>query len=127
MQKACRLLSVAQSDYYAWRSRLPSARAVRHAWLTEQVRAVHVASRGTYGSRKVYAELTLGLGLQVGHNQVEMLVARTAIRGVPGSRRPRARHKTPTAGDLVEPMFARESPNRLWIIDIVRREALFDR
>ncbi len=23
--------------------------AVRHAWLTEQIRAVHTASRGTYG------------------------------------------------------------------------------
>ena len=29
-------------------------------WLTEQIRAVHLASRGTYGSRRVHAELTLG-------------------------------------------------------------------
>lgn len=65
---AWRLLSVAQSGYYAWRSRPPSARAVRHAWLTEQVQAVHTASRGTYRIRRVHAELTLGLGLQVGHN-----------------------------------------------------------
>ncbi len=47
VQVACRLLSVAQSGYYAWRSRPPSARAVRHAWLTDQIRAVHNASRGT--------------------------------------------------------------------------------
>jgi putative transposase len=59
---ACRLLSVAESGYYEWRRRPPSARAVRHAWLTEQIRAVHVASRGTYGIRRVHAELTLGLG-----------------------------------------------------------------
>jgi putative transposase len=72
VQKACRLLSVAESGYYEWRSRPPSARTVRHAWLTEQIRAVHTASRGTYGARRVYAELTLGLGLQVGHNQVEL-------------------------------------------------------
>jgi putative transposase len=44
---ACRLLSVAQSGYYEWRRRPPSARAVRYAWLTEQIRAVHTASRGT--------------------------------------------------------------------------------
>ena len=47
VQMACRLLSVAQSGYYEWRRRPPSARTVRHAWLTEQIEAVHTASRGT--------------------------------------------------------------------------------
>ena len=120
MQLACRLLSVAESGYYEWRSRPPSARAVRHAWLTEQIRAVHSASRGTYGARRVHAELTLGLGLQVGHNQVELLMARAAIKGLPGTRRPRPRHETPTAADLVERMFTREAPNRLWVTDITK-------
>lgn len=66
MQTACRLLSVAESGYYGWRSRPPSARAVRQAWLTEQIRTVHSASRGTYGVMRVHAELTLGLGLMRG-------------------------------------------------------------
>ena len=88
MQMTCRLLSVAQSGYYAWRRRPPSARAVRHAWLTEQIEAVHTASRGTYGIRRVHAELDPGLGLQVGHNQVELLMARAGIKGLPGNRRP---------------------------------------
>lgn len=118
MQTACRLLSVAQSGYYAWRSRPPSAQEVRHAWLTEQIKAVHTASRGTYGIRRVHAELTLGLGLQVGHNQVELLMARADIKGLPGTRRPRPRHETPTATDLVERMFTREAPNRLWVNEI---------
>jgi putative transposase len=118
VQKACRLLAVAESGYYEWRCRPPSARAVRHVWLTDQIRAVHTASRGTYGSKRIHAELTLGLGLQVGHGQVEMLMARAAIKGLPGNRRPRARHETPTASDLVERMFTREAPNRLWVTDI---------
>ena len=59
-------------------------------FLTEQIRAVHTASRGTYGARRVHAELTLGLGLAVGHGQVEMLMARAAIKELPGTRRPRA-------------------------------------
>ncbi|QNJ92556.1 IS3 family transposase [Mycolicibacterium fluoranthenivorans] len=118
MQVAHRLLAVTDSGYYAWRSRAPSPRALRHAWLTDQIRVVHTASRGTYGARRVHAELTLGLGLQVGHNQVEMLMARSTIKGLPGTRRPRPRHETPTASDLVERMFTRESPNRLWVTDI---------
>jgi putative transposase len=118
VQLACRLLAVAESGYYEWRSRPPSQRAIRHTWLTEQIRAVHTASRGTYGARRVHAELTLGLGLQVGHNQVEMLMARAAIKGLPGTRRSRPRHETPTATDLVERMFTRTQPNRLWVTDI---------
>jgi putative transposase len=118
VQLACRLLVVAESGYYEWRSRQPSQRAIRHVWLTEQIRAVHAASRGTYGARRVHAELTLGLGLQVGHNQVEVLMARAAIKGLPGTRRPRPRRETPTAADLVERMFTRTQPNRLWVTDI---------
>lgn len=79
---------------------------------------MHTASRGTYGALRVYVELTLGLGLQVGHHQVELLMARAAIKGLPGNRRSRPRHETPTATDLVERMFTREAPNRLWVTDI---------
>jgi putative transposase len=118
VQVACRLLEVTESGYYAWRARPPSARAVRHAWLTEQIRAVHTASRGTYGARRVHAELALGLRLQVGNNQVEMLMARATVKGLPGNRRPRSRHETPTATDLVERTFTRAAPNQLWVTDI---------
>jgi putative transposase len=78
VQLACRLLEVAESGFYEWRSRPPSQRAIRHTWLTDQIRAVHAASRGTYGARRVDAELTLCLGVTVGHNQVELLMARVA-------------------------------------------------
>ncbi|MFI6663011.1 IS3 family transposase [Streptomyces sp. NPDC050523] len=62
VERACRVLYVAESGYYAWRDRPPSARAVRHAWLTEAILGIHAASRGTYGFRRVHAELALGLG-----------------------------------------------------------------
>ena len=39
-----------------------TVRTVRHVWLmTDQIQAVHLASRGIYGSRRIHAELTLGL------------------------------------------------------------------
>ncbi|MBQ1053152.1 IS3 family transposase [Micromonospora sp. C51] len=114
----CRVLVVSASGYYAWRNRPPSQRALRHAWLTEQIRAVHVASRGTYGSRRVHAELRMGRGLVVGYHAVEMLMRRAGIHGLPGSRRPRPKHQTPTASDLVNRDFARSSPNQLWVTDI---------
>jgi putative transposase len=50
VQLACRVLGIAESGYYEWRSRPPSARSL------------HQASFGNYGSRRVRAELRLGVG-----------------------------------------------------------------
>ncbi|GAA3590286.1 hypothetical protein GCM10022198_12740 [Klugiella xanthotipulae] len=76
VQKACRLLGVSESGYYAWKTRAPSKRQIRHAWLLDQIRAVHEGTRGVYGARRVWAELTMGLGLQVGRSQVELVMSR---------------------------------------------------
>jgi transposase-like protein len=83
VQLTCRLLGVAESGYYEWRDRPASARALRHQHLTETIRAVHAASRGTYGSRRVTAELVLGRGISVGHGQVELLMRRAGCTGCP--------------------------------------------
>jgi len=82
---ACRVLDVSWSGFYAWRDRPPSPRAVRHAWLADVIREVHVASYGSYGARRVYAELTLGRGIEVGHNAVTMLMQRAGIAGRNGA------------------------------------------
>nr|WP_243657717.1 IS3 family transposase [Parafrankia sp. BMG5.11] len=109
-QKATRVLGVSESGYCFWRDRPPSARAVRHAWLTEQIEAVHTMSNGVYGARRAHAELTLGLGISVGHGAVELLMRNAGLKGLPGNRRRRPRHQTPTAGDLVDRRFTRERP-----------------
>jgi hypothetical protein len=38
----------------------------------------------------VHAELTLGLGITVGHGAIEMPMRRAGIKGLPGNRRPPA-------------------------------------
>ncbi|KAA9374844.1 transposase [Microbispora cellulosiformans] len=89
VQVCCHVMGVSESGYYAWRSRPPSPRSVRHAWLTEVIREAHAASRGVYGARRVHAELILGRGIAVGHGQVTMLMHRAGIKGLPGNRRRR--------------------------------------
>src|SRR3954453_1879905 len=88
VQAATRILGVSESGYYFWPDRPPSIRAVRHAWLSEKIEAVHTVSKGVYGARRVHADLTLGLGIQVGHNAVELLMRRAGLKGVPGNRAP---------------------------------------
>jgi putative transposase len=118
VQVACRVLGVSESGYYAWRKRPCSPRAIRHAWLTDRIRAVHAASRGTYGARRVQAELVLGEGIAVGHQAVERLMRVAGIRGLSG--RPRYRKSAPQAAatDRVGRQFAREAPDQLWVTDI---------
>ena len=118
IQVACRVLEVSESGFYAFRSRSPSPRAIRHAWLTDVITQVHLESRGTYGALRVHAELVLGQGITVGHNAVAMLMRRAGLAGLPGARRPRSKHQTPTVGDLVEREFARAEPDQLWVTDI---------
>lgn len=118
VEVACRVLAVSVSGFYAQRNRPPSERAVRHAWLTDLIRQVHLDSRGTYGARRVHAELTLGHGLVVGHNAIEMLMHRAGIQGITGRPRFRRVANVATANDLVERQFRRDDPDRLWVTDI---------
>jgi hypothetical protein len=85
VEVACRVLGVSCAGYYAWRLRPPSARAVRHAWLSDVIREVHAASYGCYGAKRVHAELVLGRSIRVGHNAVAMLMRRAGIAGRTGS------------------------------------------
>src|SRR5918912_4421824 len=118
VQLACRVLGVSESGYYAWRKRAPSARAIRHAWLTDLIREVHLASRGTYGARRVHAELVLGRGILVGHQAIELLMHRAGIKGLTGrSRYHRAPHLA-SAAELVKRDFLRSQPDQLWVTDI---------
>ena len=118
VEVACRVLSVSWAGFYAWRSRAPSARSVRHAWLTDVIREVHAASYGNYGARRVHAELVLGRGIRVGHNAVAMLMQRACIAGRSGARKRWGLSGAATADDLVDRMFVRERPNQLWVTDI---------
>ena len=118
VQTSCRILEVSESGFYEWRNRPPSERSLRHAWLTQLITEVHTASHGTYGARRIHAELTLGHGIAVGHGCIELLMRAAGVKGLPGNKRARSKHQTPTASDLVDRKFTRDEPNKLWVTDI---------
>jgi len=118
IEVACRVLGVSPSGYYAWRDRPPSSRAVRHAWLTDVIAQVHAASRGTYGARRVHAELTLGRGVRVGKEAIERLMRRAGLQGLSGRPLYRRVPNVATADDRVQRQFQRTERDQLWVTDI---------
>jgi len=50
--------------------------------LLKQIRQIHHESRGTYGSPRVHAELTIGLGLPVNLKRVARLMREAGIQGL---------------------------------------------
>jgi transposase InsO family protein len=74
---------------------------------------------GTCGSLRVTAELRYRRGVHVGHNQVELLMKRLGIHGLPKRRLPRsAKLGKANSLDLVRRRFSTDAPDRLWMTDI---------
>jgi len=114
----CRILGVSKPGYYRYRSRATSQTQLRRQWLTGLIREVHVASRGTYGYRRVHAELTMAMDVTVSSRLVFTLMHNAGIYGLPGPARVKRLRGVVTAGDLVNRKFHRVRPNELWVTDI---------
>jgi len=116
----CKTLGVSRSGFYAWRERMPSARSLADTKLTARIKAIHEASKETYGAPRIHAEL-IDEGIQVGRKRVERLMKAKGIVGV--SRRKGARttfrdDRVRPACDLVDRNFYADAPDVLWVADI---------
>jgi transposase InsO family protein len=118
-KRVCRLLRVAPSGFFRWRSQPPSDRAIRRAWLTDVILAIHERSRRTYGWRRIRAELADAYDQQVNKKLIRAIMAEQGISGLPKRRtgKPNPVHRATTA-DLVNRDFHRDGPNQLWMTDI---------
>lgn len=116
----CRVLEVSRSGFHAWERRAPSDRALADAWLTKKIRTAHTESLGTYGERRIHAELREAHDIRVGRKRVQRLMADAGIRGAGRLRRPRTTVSVPgvvPAEDLVDRDFNPDAPNLLWSAD----------
>jgi putative transposase len=116
----CRMVDVAPSGFYYWRSKPPSIRELRHEQLGGLIADIHHVSRGTYGYRRVAAELRFGHEIIANHKAVAALMRRLGLHGLP-TRKPRRKgpqNEGSAASDLVLRQFSAEAPNRLWMTDI---------
>jgi putative transposase len=117
----CRVLGVSRAGYYGWRRRPPSSRAAADAALSATIRAIHGASRGTYGAPRVRAELADAHGVRCSRRRVARLMRGAGLAGCHRRRAVRTTRRDAAAApapDLVGRCFAAAAPDRLWTADI---------
>jgi putative transposase len=117
--RMCRWLQVSRSGYYEWLNRPASATAQRRQLLKIKIEALFDASDGTYGYRRLHAELVRG-GERVGPELVRALMRELGLIAC----QPRPWHTTTvrgepsTAPDLVGQDFTADAPGCKLVGDI---------
>jgi len=127
IEPICAVLPIAPSTYHAARTRPPSIRAIWDAELKPEILRVWEDNLSVYGADKMWDQLNKD-GIRVARCTVERLMR---DMGIQGCRRGRTRVRTTTSdetlqrpADLVERQFRAPAPNRLWVADLERHEAL---
>jgi putative transposase len=116
----CRNLDVSPAGYHAWASRKPSDRKREDEVLSTHIRAIHKASRGTYGSPRLCAELHRE-GLNPSRKRVMRLMKQEGIEGLTPRRwrsTTDSNHDLAVAPNRLERDFTAEAPDRVWVSDI---------
>jgi putative transposase len=120
VEPICRTLQVAPSTYYEFKSRLPSARAVRDAVMLPILLALFQANYSVYGVRKLWISAKRD-GHDIGRDQTARLMKALGIQGVSRRRTVRTTIRDELATrppDLVDRDFTADAPNQLWVTDL---------
>ena len=118
---------MAQSTYYAAKSRAPSQRVCRDAVLGPALVGLWKDNYSVYGARKLW-KAAHRAGHDVGRDQVARLMRAAGIEGVRRGKRVRTTKADPGAGrhpDLVKRDFTAPAPNQLWVTDLKCRRRHF--
>ena len=116
----CRVLGTSVSGYYAWLMGKPIDRQQRENILEALVRAAHMASRETYGTERLHAEL-VSSGVEITEYQVRHLRTKLGLRCKQSKRFKRTTnsdHDKSIAPNMLNQQFGVERPNQAWSSDI---------
>ena len=117
---ACRALGVSQSWFFKWHHRRPASAEQRRAEVDAAVAAAFEASKGTYGSPRIHAELRAA-GWRISEKTVAKSMARQHLAGRVKKRRKgltRPDKRKRPFGDLLKRDFTAPALNLKWCGDI---------
>ena len=120
IRQLCRALEVTRGGFYEWLKRPQSARAVQNDQLLAQVRTSFEQSDSTYGSPRVWRDVT-GWGYQAGIHRIARLMrlaglkARKARRRLPFDTGERPEYSI--APNQLDREFHADAPNKRWVAD----------
>lgn len=121
IERMCRVLGVARSGYYAWRSRPISQRADVDEALLVKIEQEYRISRGTYGSPRIHAALHKQ-GVKCSRKRIARLMR---LHKITGRKRQKRRPVTTQrdvnavpAPNLLNQEFSASAPNQKWVSDI---------
>jgi putative transposase len=121
VQEMCETLSVSTSGYYDWLERKPSQRQKSDEVLSEQIRAIHAASRKTYGRPRITLTLQ-DQGQRCSPKRVARLMRQNGLQGAQKARyKPKttdSNHDLPISPNRLAELPAVERLNQVWVGDI---------
>jgi len=127
-------IAIAPATYYEWVDKQPTRRQLRDEQVTALIRAEREDPKtgkfaSTLGSRKMWLRLR-GQGHDVARCTIERLMRQNGWEGAAYGSKHRTTirdPKQPRHPDLVDRNFSPTAPNRLWVADFERHEALSNR
>ena len=121
MSLMCRVLKVSRSGWHAAHAHArPCRHETRDAELLVKIREIHTASRSTYGSPRVHAQLRKE-GNEVSRGRVARLMRAAGLRGRVRRRfqvTTDSRHGEPVAPNTLNRQFSAETSDSVWCADI---------
>jgi putative transposase len=119
VRSLCAALDISRSGYYAARHRPLSRRAQRQLGLTSRIQRIHEASRQTYGSPRVHAEL-FSQGVACCQNTVAKLMHKANIvpKAIRRFRLTTDSRNTTASPNLLRRVFQVKRANHSWASDI---------
>lgn len=119
-ERMSKMLGVSRSGYYRYAKKKPSQRLLEEERLIMKIKAIYEASRQTYGSPRIHAELK-DQGETCSRQRVAKLMKKAGIMAKMTKKfkvTTKANPKAKAAPNLLEQNFTAEHPNRRWVADI---------
>jgi transposase InsO family protein len=116
----CRVFSVSKSGFYGWLKRDQSKKAAENFKIVSLIEQIHLGSRRTYGSPRVFKVLK-GMNQKISRFKVEKLMKNNGIFAKTKKKfrvTTDSKHCLPVAPNLLQRNFSPVEKNQIWAGDI---------